>query len=114
MSPTQCWAHACGQPSRWRRRSAISIPKRSSSRSISAPSRVFVSATEKLQWGSPVQAIELPRTGLISSGDLHPEALVEPIDQRAEPGLRRGDREVAVGLARAGDRVAPYRVDLER
>ena len=32
------------------------------------PRRVFVSATEKLQCGSPVQAIELPRTGLMSSG----------------------------------------------
>ena len=43
-------------------------PKRSSRPSISRPRRVFVSATEKLQCGSPVQAIELPRTGLMSSG----------------------------------------------
>ena len=49
-----------------RRRSAS--PKRSSRWSISRPRRVFVSATEKLQCGSPVQAIELPRTGLMSSG----------------------------------------------
>ena len=58
-SPTQCCAHACGQPSRCSRRSAICVAERRSSRcSISRPRRVFVSATEKLQCGSPVQAIE--------------------------------------------------------
>ena len=34
----------------------------------SRPSRVFVSVTEKLQCGSPVQAIERPRRRLTSSG----------------------------------------------
>ena len=58
-SPTQCWAQACGQPSRWSRSSAIWSPNLASRLSISRPRRVFVSATEKLQCGSPVQAIEV-------------------------------------------------------
>ena len=45
-----------------------SSPKRSSRPSIRRPSRVFVSATEKLQCGSPVQAIASPRRRLTSSG----------------------------------------------
>ena len=64
-SPTQCCAHACGQPSRCSRSSAIWVPKRSSRR----------------------------------------------LDQPAEPRLRLGDREVAMRLARARDRVAAHRVD---
>ncbi len=52
--------------------------------SISAPSRVFVSATEKLQCGSPVHAIELPRTGLMSSG--------KPIALERRPSPRRRAR----------------------
>src|SRR5579862_4394837 len=47
-------------------------------------------------------------------GDLHAEALVEPVDQPAEACLRLGDREVAVRLAGARDRVAPHGVDVER
>src|SRR5437763_3187106 len=67
MSPTQCCAQACGQPSRCSRSGASWVPKRSSSPSISRPRRVFVSAAEQLQCGSPVQALALPRTGLTSS-----------------------------------------------
>ena len=55
-SPTQCWAQACGQPSRCRRSVGdLASPKRSSRCSISRPAAVFVSVTEKLQCGSPVQ-----------------------------------------------------------
>ena len=64
--------------------SAISSPKRSSRRSIRRPRRVFVSATEKLQCGSPVHAIELPRTGLMSSG--------KPIRVELGRSPRRGSR----------------------
>src|SRR5438552_13931504 len=66
-SATQCWPHECGQPSSCRRSGAMSVPKRSSRRSISSPSRDFVSVTEKLQCGSPVQAIEAARTWFTSS-----------------------------------------------
>src|SRR5581483_1972116 len=45
-SPTQCCAHACGQPSRCRRRPPRSSPNRVSSERISASARVFVSVTE--------------------------------------------------------------------
>ena len=67
MSPTQCCAQACGQPSRWSRRSATSSPKRA-----------------------------------------------RGLDQGVEPRLRLGDGEVAVRLARAGDRAAADRVGVER
>ena len=58
-------------------------PSRSAPRAArsATPSRVFVSATEKLQCGSPVQAIELPRTGLTSSG--------KPISLDRGPSPRR-------------------------
>src|SRR5262249_60209789 len=47
-------------------------------------------------------------------GDLRVETLLEPLDQPAEAGLRLCDREVAVRLAGARDRVAAHRVDVER
>ena len=43
-----------------------------------------------------------------------PKRSSRPVDQRAEARLRLGDREVAVRLAGAGDRVAAHRVDVER
>ena len=88
-SPTQCWAQACGQPSRCSR-SVGDLRRRSAPRGgrSARPRRVFVSATEKLQCGSPVQAIELPRTGLMSSGK--PIAL-ELGDRLVEPS-RSGRR----------------------
>ena len=46
--------------------------------------------------------------------ELRAEALLESFDQPAEPRLRLGDREVAVRLARAGDRVAAHGIDVER
>src|SRR5438132_1787220 len=46
--------------------------------------------------------------------DLRPEALLEHLDQRAEPRLRLRDREVAVRLARARDRVAAQAFLLDR
>ena len=60
MSPTQCWAQACGQPSRCRR-SPASVVAEALLEALrrAGPSRVFVSVTEKLQCGSPVQAIDV-------------------------------------------------------
>src|SRR3954451_6919509 len=67
-SPTQCCAHACGQPSRCSRRSAICSPNDDSRCSTSRPRRCFVSPTEKLQCGSPVQPIEFAHTSFVSRG----------------------------------------------
>src|SRR5581483_9847396 len=47
-------------------------------------------------------------------GDLPAEALLEPVDEAAEPRLRLGDREVAVRLSGARDRVAAHAVQVER
>src|SRR5436190_9541220 len=47
-------------------------------------------------------------------GDLRVEALLESLDEAPEARLRLGDREVAVRLARARDRVAPHGIDVER
>src|SRR4051812_4198473 len=66
-SAIQCCAHACGQPSSCRPSELIASPKRSSRYSISRPRRCFVSVTEKLQCGSPVQPTERPRTWLTAS-----------------------------------------------
>ena len=46
--------------------------------------------------------------------DLRAEALLERLDQRAEPRLRLGDGEVAVRLAGARDRVAAQAFLLDR
>src|SRR5579864_1647401 len=64
-SPTQCCAHACGQPSRWSRRSAISSPNVRSRWATRTRRRSFVSPTEKLQCGSPVHAIEFAQTSFV-------------------------------------------------
>src|SRR5262249_25823041 len=47
-------------------------------------------------------------------GDGVAEARLEVLDQLVQPGLRLGDREVAVRLAGAPDRGSPYVVDVER
>ena len=47
-------------------------------------------------------------------GDLVAELRLEVVDQTAEARLGLGDREVAVRLAGAGDRVPAHRVDVER
>ena len=67
-SPTQCCAHACGQPSRCSRSSAISSPNVVSRWSTRSRSRSFVSPTEKLQCGSPVHAIEFAQISFVESG----------------------------------------------
>ena len=67
-SPTQCCAHACGQPSRCRRSSAIVVAERR----------------------------------------------LEMVDELAQPVLRLADREVAVRLAGARDRVRPDLVRRQR
>ena len=81
----------------------MSLPKRASSPSTSRPRRVFVSVTEKLQCGSPVQAIALPQTGFVSSGKPIAGELV-----RDALGLRLGDADQdQVLLARDPDVARP-------
>ena len=46
-------------------------------------------------------------------GDVVAEAPLEALDQRIEPGLRLGHAEVAVRLARAGDRATADRIGAE-
>ena len=74
-------------------------PKLASRCLTSTSSRVFVSATEKLQCGSPVQAIAVARTRLTSSG--------KPISPRRGDGLvdlgHRDVRDDEVLLARQAD-----------
>ena len=47
-------------------------------------------------------------------GDVVAEALLEVLDQAAESPLRLGDREVAVRLAGAADRIRPETVRVDR
>ena len=63
------------------------------------------------QWCA--QACGQPSSASRSGGDVVAEAPLEALDQRIEPGLRLGHAEVAVRLARAGDRATADRIGAE-
>ena len=102
-SPTQCCAHACGQPSRCRRSSAIASPNVVSRWSTRSRRRSFVSPTEKLQCGSPVHAIEFAQISFVV--ERQPE-LVERGERAGDVG-DAGDDQVL--LARQADVAAERR-----
>ena len=82
MSPTQWCAQACGQPSRWSFRLGDLVAEALFEVPDERVERVFVSVTAKLQCGSPVQASEVTRTRLTSSG--------KPISASAATGVDAG------------------------